>query len=98
MPQDRGADSDDNEQYTEADRNRISELFPRCAMALCRAGGCVQKCLCGANLILVTGCRDLTAAFVSSPQPKPVTVPHDQPLAVAGSDHRKGISLERMQV
>ncbi|KAA6416833.1 MAG: kinesin motor domain containing [Trebouxia sp. A1-2] len=69
MQDDGGSDSDD-EEYTQADQNRISELFP----------------------------RDLTSLFAPSPQLVPPCVPHNQPLAVAGTQGRSDVSLERMQV
>lgn len=91
MHEERSSGSDDDEEYTDADRNRISELFPRSGTSLA-----VHTRL-PAEVIPCT-CRDLTALFVPSPQPAARHVRHDQPLVVAGAESRCDVSLERMQV
>ena len=96
MPEDIDSASDDDDRYTEADRNRISELFPRCVHSTCWSlyGLNVYR---SAFVILLYCCRDLAAVFAPSPQNSPKAAPHDQPLAVAGADSRPDVSLERMQ-
>lgn len=96
MAEAKAASSDDEEGYTLADQHRISDLFPR---YICQSELTVVTRTSCRQIKLIKLCnRDLTSVFGTNAQTRAQLDAHNHPLAVAGSEARSELTLERMQV